>query len=213
MCSRRGEALVDTLPLDKLDWAIAGTSSYSVSDDGNGEQVTHGRWTHWIDSRAKDAEAASDEGDMVSRPDGSTLETGSMVNPATGRNTAYEELWEDPEPVPAPGLDSSGGAGGGAGGLVVQMEKGRHHRGMVVRVGRQCQGFMRLGDEITAERWEWKEDGGWKRTVKIGDGKGCELPCAKVLLESGEKELGVGDVVLETGDGVWKVVEITKGAA
>ncbi|KIY73975.1 hypothetical protein CYLTODRAFT_485106 [Cylindrobasidium torrendii FP15055 ss-10] len=71
-----------------LDWAFAG---HRFSKDN---KTT---FKHVIDSRAEDASNISDEGTNVPLPDGRTLESGSMVNPATGQMTAYEEIWRDEE--------------------------------------------------------------------------------------------------------------------
>ncbi|KAK5989473.1 hypothetical protein PT974_10995 [Cladobotryum mycophilum] len=185
------------LPLERLDWAIAGFSSSTARDDGQGGQIFHSNWRHWIDSRHKDAEAASDEGDNHPRPDGLTLEKGSMVNPATGRDTAYEELWYDPDPKITPPEEKVVS-------LVLMWEESEVRRGMVVRVGEYCQGFVRDGDELAAERWAWREGGGgWERVVKIGSER--ELPCAEVL--NGTRALKLGDEILR-GKESWKVVEI-----
>ncbi|PON26587.1 hypothetical protein TGAM01_v204597 [Trichoderma gamsii] len=81
----------ETLPLSRLDWAMAGFSSSDVISDGH----SLSQWKHWIDSRAVDA--PPDEGHMYAQPDGlSTLEKGHMTNPATGKDTEYEEMWYDP---------------------------------------------------------------------------------------------------------------------
>ncbi|KAJ6440618.1 sodium/nucleoside cotransporter [Purpureocillium lavendulum] len=193
------------LPLSRLDWAIAGTSSSSTTmrDDGAGGQVevTHGRWTHWVDSTTRDAGGVVDEGDMVAREDGTVLETGRMVNPATGLVTPYEEVWEDEEPV-APPLTTTPRGRGAAALLCVVLEVdegGDDRQGRVVRLGGWCQGFVRRGDDIALERWRWA-DGRWQRMVRMGD---LDLACA-VAVE--ERDFEVGQVL----DG-WKVVEVVHG--
>ena len=178
--------MTETLSAEQLEWGIAGTSS-SWEHDG----VTRSQWRHWINSRTNEPENATDEGDMFPQADGTTLEKGSMVNPATGRDTPYEELWRDIDPTPT--------ASSGVNVVVLQVET-EGLCGSVVRLGQYCQGIMKEGDRITAERWEWKE-GGWKRTVRIGSDA---LPCLKVLDDGVEAK--VGDVVNVEGRG-WKVVE------
>lgn len=135
---------------------------------------------------------------MYEQPDGLTLEKGRMVNPATGRETDYEELWKDVDPVAA-------AAGEGAKDVecvVLKFEdEPAKARGSVVWLGRFCQGISRVGDDVSAERWEWKEVEGWKRTVRIG---ARELPC-EVLLKSGA-QLSVGAHVVY-GDSIWDVLE------
>lgn len=187
----------DELPLSRLDWAIAGTSSSSAPrPDGRGGHITRARWRHWIDSTTTDAAGVVDEGDMVPQADGSTLETGSMVNPATGRDTPYEEVWDDVEPTPP--------TGGGVNCVVLELDDdGGGRRGRVVRLGRYCQGFARAGEGIALERWEWAEGEGWRRTVRMG---GLALPCEYVLGD--DRGFAVGDDAAGTGHDGWKVVEV-----
>ncbi|KAL6400880.1 HRI1 domain protein [Ilyonectria robusta] len=185
----------EALPVDRLEWGIAGTSSSWMRDDGKGGQIRHSQWEHWIDSHTTEPENATDEGDMFPQPDGTTLETGSMVNPATGKDTAYEEVWLDVEPIPTSTSDVKS--------IVLHMETETGGRGSVVRLGQYCQGFLREGDLMTAERWEWEAAKGWKRTIRMGD---AELPCEKVLDDGlGAKK----DEVVEIGGNAWKVVEVS----
>ncbi|KAK1991075.1 hypothetical protein LX36DRAFT_646974 [Colletotrichum falcatum] len=165
--------------IESLEWGIAGTSSSSLRDGDDGVQVRHSRWEHWIDSRTTEPENAADEGDMYEQPGGLTLEKGRMVNPATGAETDYEELWRDIDAVPP-----------------------TKSRGLVVWLGRFCQGISRVGGDMAAQRWEWKgEEGGWKRTARIG---ARELPC-EALLKTGAP-LSVGAHVVHEGL-VWDVLE------
>ncbi|KAK0216042.1 hypothetical protein IW262DRAFT_1276706 [Armillaria fumosa] len=70
-----------------LDWAFAGYRSVL------GPNAT--QFVHLIDSRTLDALSVDDRGTNSALPDGRTLETGEMVNPATGNITAYEEIWRE----------------------------------------------------------------------------------------------------------------------
>ncbi|KAG5662134.1 hypothetical protein KAF25_004373 [Fusarium avenaceum] len=179
----------DPLPLSQLDWAIAGTTVSTEIPDQDGNLTSHSTFHQWISSR----ELGSDAGFMYPQPDSLTLEKGSMVNPDTGIDTAYEELWHDATPTAVPG-DSQVRA------LVLQTEDDENGvRGSVVKLGCYVQGLLRVGDGITLERWEWKE-GGWKRTVRIGD---AELPCEKIVDEEALKE---GDAVDIAGR-AWNVIE------
>ncbi|KAF8154059.1 hypothetical protein B0H34DRAFT_720127 [Crassisporium funariophilum] len=72
---------------NKLDWAFAGYR-HSTSDS----EVT---FEHRIDSRTKDALAVVDQGSNTALGEHLTLEVGQMINPATGKIGAYEEVWED----------------------------------------------------------------------------------------------------------------------
>ncbi|KAJ9150318.1 hypothetical protein NKR23_g3728 [Pleurostoma richardsiae] len=180
---------------DQLDWAFGGTSESSQRDDGHGGKVAHSTFQHWVDSRAHAAEQIRDEGDMFPQPDGTTLETGKMVNPATGVETDYEEVWKDEEPIWIDGASVPC--------TVLQLQDDdRGVRGMVVRLGQYCQGVMREGDDFTAERWEWRA-ARWALTARVGNGR---VPCSGVA--NLDPQLKTGDA-LDDGDYRWKIVERT----
>ncbi|KAF5630523.1 hypothetical protein F52700_7203 [Fusarium sp. NRRL 52700] len=178
----------EPLPLSRLDWAIAGTTVSTKIPDPEGNLTSHSTFHQWISSRTLD----SDAGFMYPQPNDLTLEKGSMVNPDTGIDTAYEELWHDATPTAVPGEPAVRA-------LVLQTEDEKNGvRGSVVRLGRYAQGLIRVGEYISLERWEWKE--GWKRTIRMGD---AELPIEKIL---GEEALKEGDTV-DAGGREWKVIE------
>ncbi|KAK4154968.1 hypothetical protein C8A00DRAFT_42357 [Chaetomidium leptoderma] len=168
------------LPLSRLDWAIAGTSSSSVVPSGEtppGEGTKHSQWAHWIDSRTADADGLVDEGDMFDDPSDAslTLEKGRMLNPATGVETDYEEVWRS-EPIEM--VPVLGGGDGMVSCLALRMEAAGAgegpargvRRGLVVRLGQYCQAFARDGDSITLERLKWDgEQQTWTRQFRIGN--------------------------------------------
>ncbi|KAL0936985.1 uncharacterized protein CTRU02_209201 [Colletotrichum truncatum] len=187
---------------DGLEWGIAGTSSSSLIPDGKGGEIRHSRWEHWIDSRTTEPEKAGDEGDMYPQEGDLTLEKGRMVNPATGKECDYEELWRDVEPERAGGRGSDD-ASKGPECVVLEFEDDANKaRGMVVWLGQFCQGISRVGDEVTAERWEWRRNDGWRRTVRIGEENA--LPC-EVLLKTGAR-LSIGAHVKHR-QMIWRVLE------
>jgi hypothetical protein len=204
------------LPLSRLDWAIAGTSESSVI---NGTR--HGRWHHWIDSRAKSTEGLTDEGDMFDHPSDPalTLERGRMVNPLTGAETDYEEMWRS-EPIepttttaipghPDPDRGSVTclalqwqGAEDKDGGGDPPPPGGKVRRGLVVRLGQYCQAFARDGDEITVERLKWDaRQQVWARQVRMGK---QELPLEVATYFAPDTSI---DDEVKVGGMVWKVVE------
>ena len=197
-------------PLSSVDWAIAGTSSSCAREDGG---VPRSRWHHWIDSRTVDVDQLVDEGDMYPQPDGSTLEKGRMVNPPTGHETDYEELWrsETIEAVPCgpPGMGT--GAGDAAVVCVVlqlqldEQDSSPAKRGMVVRLGQYCQGLLRNGkgpEDVTVERLRWDAANAcWNTVFKVGHGK---MPTDFAIYFG--HEACVRDEVKD-GRHVWKVVE------
>lgn len=119
------------------------------------------------------------------------LEKGNMVNPETGIPTDYEEVWIEREMNAVPGDE-------GCQVVVLEFDRGVEERGRVLRFGKLCQGLLRKGDEVVAERWEWNEEEGWTRSLLVGrDGA---LPCRKLLQSS---EL---DTIKHDGN-TWTVVE------
>ncbi|KAI8157199.1 hypothetical protein K4K49_003524 [Colletotrichum sp. SAR 10_70] len=190
----------ETHGIERLEWGIAGTSSSSLIPDGKGGEVRHSRWDHWIDSRTTEPETAGDEGDMYPQEGDLTLEKGRMVNPATGQECDYEELWRDVDPEPA-SVKADDAAKPECVVLKYEDETSKA-RGMIVWLGRFCQGISRVGEDVSAERWEWKEEEGWKRTIRIGT-EGT-MPC-EVLLKTGA-QLSVGAHV-KHGEMVWDVLE------
>ncbi|KAJ3744904.1 hypothetical protein DFH05DRAFT_1542957 [Lentinula detonsa] len=75
---------------NELEWAFAGYRLTALVED---KEVT--KFTHLIDSRTKDPSKVADYGSNTALPNGTVLEKGEMVNPETGKMTAYEEVWRD----------------------------------------------------------------------------------------------------------------------
>ncbi|KAK7192789.1 hypothetical protein DPSP01_011212 [Paraphaeosphaeria sporulosa] len=192
-------------PRARLDWAFAGTSysvpipdpyphgvtEHAATASRHAEHhrawpapITHATWTHWLDSRHPISSSPTgmpkDEGTMFPLSATQTLEFGEGINPATGKMWAYEELWTDEAPRAAPTREEADPL---VYSIVLRCEDEAHDvRGVVMRLGRYCQGILMKGGYVSVERWEWvvedgldKEVGGWKRSVRIGD---QFLPCA-----------------------------------
>ena len=188
---------IDILPFSRLDWAFAGTSSTELKTVPDGRQLVHSKWRHWVDSRFPLAEEVNDEGDMLPQKDGTTLERGTMVNPATGQMTDYEECWSDVEPT-STNSDSERLC------VVLQLhDDANNARGVVVRIGQYCQGLLRVGEQLALERWEWKKETGWNRVTRMGD---MWLPCGVALDDSKLKI----DGEVTYGQYLWKVVELAE---
>ncbi|KAI5926453.1 hypothetical protein F4810DRAFT_539528 [Camillea tinctor] len=172
------------VPAAGLDWAFAGYS-HSEARDG----ARHCVWRHFVDSRSTVADGVADEGVMFPAEGGRALETGRMVNPATGRETDYEEVWVDEDPQ-------------GSRCVVLELKNDeRSERGMVVCLGGYCQGVVRKGEAFALERWQRVEGDGWKRVAYIGV---LGLPCGEAMKGTG---LVVGGTV-ECEGRVWNVVEV-----
>ena len=223
---------------EKIDWAFAGRSE-SRKNEATGSTST--RWYHTVDSRfLTDPESVIDQAEMLpENPEsGIALEKGSMVNPATGRETAYVEGWRETsvKHVPEPTQDEITafeqelqGRGvkfiAGDPDLRTLMRRGdpleegpslvscvlqhenaaRLSRGTIVRVGQFCQGVLRVGDDFAAERWEWSEQGGWRKVFASGS-KSLNMPC-DVACHLAVRMLRVGNGVAYGPDETWQCVE------
>lgn len=193
-----GHGLCDSLTPRQIDWAFGGVSSSTQITREDGSQVSHSTFRHWVDSRTKEPEKIVDEGDMLPGSDGSTLETGSMVNPATGMKMDYEELWRDEEPLPVHGLAKC---------LVFQLhDDNDQKRGLFIQLCHHAQGILRIGDSFTAERWEWNRSlSKWDMLVKAGNMK-CP-PLGRLLTDANaDKDYREGDTV-QDHSGLWTVIE------
>lgn len=177
---------------DRLDWAFAGTSTSEVQqqEQARGPVVRTSEWTHWVDSRTTDPEP--DRGEVSIAADGRAVEVGRMVNPATGMETEYVEVW-----VP----------GEVRGGEVVVLKTEAGGRGVVVRVGCWVQGVVRDADGVSVGRWERRGDGeGWRVAARMGEG--LDEVLGWVTGEKmGGRRLEVGGKV-EAGGRAWDVLEL-----
>ncbi|KAH8665914.1 hypothetical protein BGZ60DRAFT_529174 [Tricladium varicosporioides] len=158
------------LPSSRLEWGFAGTAEStpaSTSAQGKLERPAHTKWTHWVDNKSAIGIEVQDEGDMY--PDEGekeeVIERGHMVNPATGKDTEYEECWVDLEPVLANEKREFRS-------WVLKTEA-EGTRGMLARIGEWIQGVVRRGDETRVVRLLWEEvekgiPGRWITTTIIG---------------------------------------------
>lgn len=170
LTSRQSRFFVDVrifkqhqLTTDALQWAFAGTSE-SWYDESNGQRFS--RWSHWIDSKAEEPEV--DQGEMITLENGDVLERGVNVDAVTGEETMYEELWSDLEILTVGGEDVRVCA------VFRVDDEEKNVRGLFVRVGSWCQSILKIGNELTVERWEWAArgeepaHGSWERVVHVG---------------------------------------------
>lgn len=182
--------------MERLEWAFAGISHTTPSVPEPGSMRSYRSvWEHWLDSKTDTPKP--DEGDMWPQPNGDVLEKGSSREPETGAVTEYEELWAD-VPVETTGLDEKRAS------VVLQLQDdARKARGLVVRVGGWCQGILKIGDEITLERWKWVpgKSGTMDRVAMTG--VGGEVPA----VVDGSSSEGFGPNTEETDHpGDWKRV-------
>ncbi|KAI9820194.1 MAG: hypothetical protein M1827_005816 [Pycnora praestabilis] len=95
---------------------------------------------------------------------GDVVERGTMIDPETGMVGAYEECWRDLV-IQSVSREEEGKRVG----VVLRTVEGDEHgsgvsgvsvRGMIIRVGDWCQGLLKIGDEVTVERWKYVSAGG-----------------------------------------------------
>lgn len=163
-------------------------------------EFSHSVWHHWIDSKSDNPPI--DEGDLWPQPNGDVLERGTQLDPVTGVEGKYEELWGDVQ------VRVVEGDGEQRVSLVLKVDDRDHDaRGLVVRVGQYCQGILQVGDKFTVERWEWMSladepglQGRWGCKVRIGDGS---LPCDQVMNLEGFYD----GAIVQSGGLEWRVIE------
>ncbi|KAF3036026.1 hypothetical protein E8E12_001810 [Didymella heteroderae] len=170
----------------RLEWGFAGSSSSEPAPKPHPKFGDYGfsTWTHWLDSRvAVGQPIPKDEGDMYDLGGGLFLEHGHAFHPHLGRVAGHEELWRDVPVLSTSTSAKNGGEGRKVCVLLRCEDKERGVRGVVIRVGRFCQGILQHGDGTTTERWEFdaedpsdvQDEKKWKRTARTGD---AFLPCA-----------------------------------
>jgi hypothetical protein len=203
-------------------WAFAGKSEVTFPGEGRkgdrrgdgwrggGEIVeipclAHCVWEHEIDSKGP---GETDEGDLYLLANGQVIEVGVSTSGPSGKLEMYKEYWTEVET----NEDVSC--------VVCRTEEGVEHekgRGMMIRVGRHCQGiFQRQGgsvDEhgpvggVLVERWYKSEESGawakdWRSNTGHDKGGDVVMP-SKWVCEQGRK---MGDAV-ELSGRTWRVVE------
>jgi hypothetical protein len=182
----------------QLDWGFAGTSSSVPITKKKWKGVTHTTWTHFVDSRGSSDEV--DEGDMYPISQTLTLEHGHAFHPHVGAVRSHEEMWEDQLILST----STSSTHDTKICIVLRLhDDAKNARGVVIRLGQYVQGIVVVGTEVTAERWEWSNEGGWMRTKRVGKGM---LPCGVVMREeimSVGAEIGVGEVKWDVEE-VWE---------
>lgn len=178
-----------------LEWAFAGESHTNKDETSSvTNKPYHAVWNHWIDSKSNDPSA--DEGDMIPQRNGDVLEQGSQIHPVTGLQCEYEELWGESY------VETVGEEAYRVSVALKVEDDDSQTRGMVVRVGSWCQGILKVGDDITVERWQSEEakSGEWNQVVKLGN---AVLPCESTFnvegLESG--------AFIKSSHLQWRVIE------
>lgn len=132
---------------------------------------------------------------MYTLTDTLTLEHGHAFHPHLKAVKSHEEMWEDEDVL------STEVTGKKMCVVLGLSDDEKGIRGAIIRLGQYVQGIVVMGNEITAERWEWTKEGKWKRTKRVGRQM---LPCAVLM---GTMGMGVGEVV-RYGEFEWRVQEI-----
>ena len=143
-----------------------------------------------------------DEGEMFPQENSNeVLERGTMVNPASGKEEAYEECWVDLDPVLLPGESKYQSW------VLVAKEVtiDTNIRGMMIRVGAHVEGILRVDDKVTIKRWEWGGSGigSWKQTSAIGE---VEFESPRDVNDMG-KSMSMMDEFTTPSGLMWRCVE------
>lgn len=187
------ESSTKSIPVKRIDWVFSGSSN---STPGGDNQPRHSVWTHWVDSKTLYHESPIvDAGDMYPVSETRDLEKGSMPNPATGIDTEYEEVWDDmPVDVPEKSATCS---------TFLAEDADKEIKGCIMKLGSWCQGVLRVGKEISAERWRFMdEENRWVLVARVGKKSiGCEIAFGD------DKSLEVGKMIGVEGL-TWTVKEV-----
>lgn len=122
-----------------------------------------------------------------------------MRHPETGEVTEYEEAWKKIPVLPVGGPPLQEG-----GRVAVWLELQRrdpHRTGSIVRVGGYCQGILREGTSVSAQRWKWTGDA-WEMVGQVGDPT-AEMPCSMTWAE-----VPTGGF-LSLGNSLWSFREVS----
>lgn len=142
-----------------------------------------------------------DEGDMYAISDMLTLEHGHAFHPHLKAAKSHEEMWEDEDILSTAPSSSATNSGSKICAVLKLQDDKKGVRGVCVRLGQYVQGIAVMGNEVTAERWEYGGANGWTRTKRVGRQM---LPCA-VLTK--EQVMSVGGRV-RYGEFEWVVEEV-----
>jgi len=114
------------------------------------------KFIHLVDSRVPhDPLSVKDEGLFTKLPNGDDLETGTMLNPSTGHEMSYEEIWRT-LPVTTDKM-------------TLLESSGDRDKTFLGRIGRWFQGIgvTDFDREVHAVRGEFI-DGGWRTVFCVG---------------------------------------------
>ncbi|GJE85213.1 hypothetical protein PsYK624_012910 [Phanerochaete sordida] len=172
----------------RCEWAFAGQKEY----------LPDGRcaFNHLLDSRVPEgAQPPPDVGTWHVLANGDELETGEMLNPATGATEPYEEVWREEDVVP--------------GTKVVALQLVDVHpdgspgpvRGVFVQVGDWAQGVVRTPHGVSARRRHYVDS--WRTVAAHGPDAAVMLP-----LDGGvEHDTATYVPTVHDADVQWTVVE------
>lgn len=224
--------------IDDVDWAFAGTFTTSPTST-SGTEVLLRIWTHTIDTLHPDG-LFVDQGLLKPHPlfpkdEQITFETGRMINPATGQEQDYEEVWRDweiqslEESIEEVRQDQVDGGGRmccvlqldtvltEADGNEDEAKRATKAKGVVIRLGQWCQGLLitsPLSENLSVssprtidiERWYYNRD-------KYQDQWQCafklgtrKLPCEWTFAADGN--IQEGNMVREEGLD-WQIKEMS----
>lgn len=146
--------------------------------------LTRAKFVHVVDSRVpEDPLSVQDEGLFNKLGNGDYLETGAMMNPATGQIMAYEEIWRS---LPC-ATDN----------VVLLESSGDKDKTFLGRIGKWFQGIGTMDGQLSAVRGEYIQ-GTWRTVFSIGNTERVPLIIGEVRWKVGEE--------IELGGRKWKIL-------
>lgn len=140
------------------EWAFAGHKAY----------LPEGRcaWSHLLDSRMpRGADAPPDAALCCALANGDELETGAMLNPASGRVEPYEEVWREEDVVPGTKVVAL---------KLADRDRDGAVRGVFVQVGDWAQSVIRTEHGVSARRRHFVDS--WRTVAAYGPHIDAMLP-------------------------------------
>jgi len=164
-----------------LDWAFGGQMTSSRIEHSRKTQC---EWLHWVDNRVSYNEKARVDAGITYQQEekGLSLEHGSMVNPATGKMTNYQEMWED---VPMACVEEYNKWCVTASLDNPDLEA----KGMIIRLAQYIHAVLRVGETFAASIWMWEPDSHHHASLETADAKLWSDVCGRATASGRWKEV------------------------
>jgi len=167
----------------RLDWAFGGQTTSSRVEDSS-KKPTKCEWIHWVDNNVRYNEKAPMDAGIVYQheEEGLSLEHGSMVNPATGKMTKYQEMWEN---IPMARVE-----GHSKWCVTARLDNpDLEAKGTIVRLAQYIHAVLRAGDTFAASIWMWEPESHSEANLENADAKLWSDVCGQETVSGRWKEV------------------------